>query len=70
MVKSRADIQKSYRERKKINCQNFLKDERIRAKSYRVAAADIDDKERVKRRAKNIIYCLDSKNRHFFLVDN
>ena len=58
MPKSRSEIQKAHRERKKANDANFLLRERQRQAEYRVPAARLTKKNLIKRRSKNKEYCL------------
>lgn len=53
MAKSRAEIQKAYRERKKQNDPTYKDKERKRAASYCVPAAELSSKKRAKRNEKN-----------------
>ncbi|MCP5694127.1 hypothetical protein NL287_28070, partial [Klebsiella pneumoniae] len=57
MGKTRAEIQKAYRERKKSADENFLVKERQRQAKYRIPAAELSKKKLRERRMKNIDYC-------------
>lgn len=57
MAKTRAEIQKAYRERKKQQGTNYLENERKRAAGNRVPAGELSKKKLKIRRAKNKIYC-------------
>lgn len=56
MGKSRAEIQKAYRERRKKESQEFLEKERKRAQNYRVPIVSLSDEANENRKLKNRIY--------------
>ena len=58
MAKTRAEIQKAYRERKKANDATFLQKERQRQEKYRVPASQLSKKKLKKRHEKNKVYCM------------
>ena len=55
-LKSRAQIQKEYRERKKGNDPSFLEKERRREKACRIPAAELSVKKLKQRRQKSKVY--------------
>ena len=57
MAKSRAEIQRQYRERKKQLNSTFLENERKRQKQYRIPAAIMKPKERKKKNEAEKRYC-------------
>ena len=57
MGKTRAEIQKAYRERKKENDTEFLTKEKERQKKYRKHVAEMTPQEKAKKRSLNKIHC-------------
>ena len=57
MGKTRAEIQKDYRERKKKNDPNYLKKESKRQSGYRIPASELSKSALKKRHEKNKQYC-------------
>ncbi|XP_072015284.1 uncharacterized protein [Amphiura filiformis] len=57
MGKTRAEIQRNYRERKKKNDPNYLKTQQKRQSKYRVPASELCRSALEKRHEKNKLYC-------------
>jgi hypothetical protein len=57
MAKSRAEIQRNYREKKKKNDPNYQGKEQRRAKTYRIPASALSNRKLQQRREKNKEYC-------------
>lgn len=55
MGKTRAEIQKAYRERKKLNDTSFLENERKRARTNRIPVHVLTERKLKSRREKSVL---------------
>lgn len=63
MAKTRAEIQRAYRERKKRNDPTFLAKEKLRQLSYRTPAAERSKKKQEEYKNRNKLYCAKYRQR-------
>jgi hypothetical protein len=70
MGKTRAEIQKAYRDRKKLSDPSFLEKERKRARKNRASARILTQRKLIVRREKNKTYCKKYRQKKRIEKDN